>query len=254
MNVSLTRFDALPRREEAEQDVDALLAAFKLQAVRRYFWQKHWRSESARAVAADRIEAGLKLENVAAHSWHVADATILLAPNFPELDVGRSTQLAVLHDKLEMFTGDFDPVGVDGQGNQTHAFDEAAKAEKVRLEQEALDEYLSSLRGKARAIQSELLNEIMEGASQEAKLVKSIDKLQALAFVLIKKDGKMSDSHIVFSLRYSSKAVEYFPPLSMHYDVLVQRLLERVAAFRKADLSQLYQQILGKAEELSNAA
>ena len=130
----------LPLREDAEQDVDAMLSSLDLQLIRRYMDQCHWHEESKAARAADRAEPGLKLENVAAHSWHVADATMLLAPNFPEIDQRHAVELAIVHDKLELLTGDFNPVGLDGQGTSSHAFDAVAQAEKTEIELKALDE------------------------------------------------------------------------------------------------------------------
>jgi hypothetical protein len=67
----------LPSLSDAKADIEAILSAFELQRVRRYNNQVHWETESQEALFADRAEPGLKLENVAAHSWHVADAVTL---------------------------------------------------------------------------------------------------------------------------------------------------------------------------------
>src|SRR5271166_1479864 len=72
----------LPSPEDIEADIDMLLSSFQLHLVRRYLDQVHWSQESDEAHRADIAEPGLKLENVAAHSWHVADAVLLLAPHF----------------------------------------------------------------------------------------------------------------------------------------------------------------------------
>src|SRR5438874_1376955 len=125
---------ALPGVEAAVADIAVMRASLGLQTIRRYLDQRHWTEESAIAHAADEVEPGLKLENVAAHSWHVADAALLLAPHFPGLRLDRTLQLAILHDKLELITGDFDPVGTDGQGTDSHAFDAAAEHSKIRAE------------------------------------------------------------------------------------------------------------------------
>ena len=107
----------LPTMDEAERDIDVMVASLGLQSIRRYMNQHHWYEESRLARAADEAEPGLKLENVAAHSWHVADAVLLLAPIFPEIGARRALELAILHDKLELLTGDFDPVGPAGDGS-----------------------------------------------------------------------------------------------------------------------------------------
>lgn len=222
----------LPRQEDAERDVDAMIEALGLQNIRRYMDQKHWAAESELARAADKMEPGLKLENVAAHSWHVADSIMLLAPHFPNVNAHHALELAVLHDKLELITGDFDPVGPDGQGATSHAFNTEAQADKVRAELAALECYLANLRQQVRERQRLLMLETIYVRSREARLVMAVDKLQALAFVLVKKNGAMTDEHLAFSLRYFARVVEYFPGLAVHYRVLIRRLLETIAAHR----------------------
>jgi len=229
----------LPCKEDAERDVEVMMAALGLQNIRRYMDQKHWTTESNLARAADEVEPGLKLENVAAHSWHVADATMLLAPHFPEVDATHALELAILHDKLELITGDFDPVGVDGQGETSHAFNQEAQADKVKAELAALERYLADLRQPLRDRQRRLILETIHICSPEARLVMAVDKLQALTFVLAKKDGTMTDEHLAFSLRYFRKSIEYFPGLIVHYGVLIGRLLNTIAGHRGVSAEQV---------------
>lgn len=233
----------LPSWDDAARDVEAMLTSLGLQSIRRYIGQHHWDKESQSALEADRAEPGLKLENVAAHSWHVADATMLLAPVFPEIDPQRALELAIVHDKLELFTGDFDPVGSDGQGTYSHAFNRRAQAHKTSLELAALERYVSQLRGGARERQHALILETINARSAEALFVKAVDKLQALSFVLVKKAGKMTDEHLAFSLRYSAKAIDYFPQLRVHHAVLCTRLLEGIASARNVDLDEVLEAV-----------
>jgi putative hydrolase of HD superfamily len=229
----------LPTQDDASCDIDVMIRSLGLQLIRRYMDQHHWDDESNAARAADAVEPGLKLENVAAHSWHVADTTMLLAPNFADIDARHALELAILHDKLELFTGDLDPTGIDGQGTRSHVFDPAAQRAKAELERSALERYVGQLRETIRARQRALLLETIEAQSSEARFVKAVDKLQALTFVLAKKAGTMTDDHIMFSLRYSSKAIEYFPRLSIHYQVLVERMIALVARKRSLSSQQL---------------
>lgn len=217
----------------ADRDIDVILEAFKLQEVRRFYGQMHWTAETEAATVADDAESGLKLENVAAHSWHVADAALLLSGHFRELNKARVVMLAILHDKLEIYTGDFDPVGPDGRGKHSHAFNAVRRVEKENLEKRALHHYLSTLREGARAEQKALFDELLTGQSLEARFVKAVDKIQALAFVVVKKDGVLTDEHLDFTLRYSAKAINYFPGLTYHYGLLVQRLVGKIASKRR---------------------
>jgi len=234
--------------DEVSADVDALVDAFKLQAIRRFYWQQYWSEESQEAKRADGIEQGLKLENVAAHSWHVADAVMVLVGHFPDLPLSHCVALAVLHDKLEIYTGDYDPVGFDGMGTSTHAFNPCAQLSKTSAEKIALEQYLASLRPGLRIEQRRLLEEIIEGETCAAKFVKAVDKLQALAFVYVKKDGRMSDEHIDFTIRYSRKVVQYFPPLHSHYTELLSRVLNNVAKNRGEDRNVLDNRLFAQLE------
>lgn len=229
----------LPNRDDADRDIDVILASFGLQSIRRYMNQVHWHEESRLAQAADDAEPGLKLENVAAHSWHVADAILLLAPNFPEVDVQHALELAIVHDKLELITGDFDPVGPEGDGSRAHAFDHEAQATKTELELNALEHYLAQLRPAVRDYQRALILESIYLTSPESRMVKAVDKLQALSFVLAKKGGGMTNEHLIFSIRYSAKIMDYFPNLTNHYLALVSRLVRVVATFRSMSPSDL---------------
>jgi len=188
---------------------------------------------------ASRLEPFPRLESVADHSWHVADTVLLLGGHFPSLDVSRCVMLAVLHDKMEVSTGDKNPVGRSGTGESTHAFNIDQKAAKEASEREAIERYLARIRPSAADEQRNLLTEILEGRTPEARFVKAIDKLQALAFVTVKKQGKLLDKHLRFTLQYSEKAMAYFPDTAGHYEELKRQLLARVAQERKISVSDL---------------
>lgn len=247
-NIDISDFQLALPPEEVSADIDAIQEGFSLQRIRRFYRQRHWAPESAEADFADRAEPGLKLENVAAHSWHVADAAHLLAGHFPELDVSRVVLLAVIHDKLEIYTGDYDPVGAEGNGAGTHAFDEAARLGKQSAERDAAERYLSKLRPAVREWQRLLLEEAIEGTSPEAHFVKAIDKLQALAYVLEKKRGRLDDAHLAFTLMYSRKALVEFPRIRFHYAELLGRFLDGVAMARGVTRVDLDRQVFGQLE------
>ena len=100
--------------------------------------------------------------------------------------------MAILHDKLEMYTGDTNPVGRDGTGSTTHAFDERARLIKSEKERHALVQYLSALSPATAESQVTLFLEMIEGVSEECRFIKAIDKLQALAFVHVQKKTRRS--------------------------------------------------------------
>ncbi len=205
---------------DVEQDLEVILWSIKLASIRRYFHQPFWSEETTDAAYADRIESYPRLESVAEHSWHVTDIVLLLAPHFPVLDLSRCTQLATLHDKLEIITGDLSPLDRSGTGASTHAFNEDKQVVKLLDEAEALELYLARLRPSVRELQRGVILEALDGATLESKFVKAVDKLQALSFVLLKKNGVFKDKHLSFSLRYAEKITIIFPPLEPYYEGL----------------------------------
>lgn len=220
--------------EDIRHDIDNVLLSLRLHSKRRFMHQRFWEEESKAAEYAAQLEPHPRLETVSEHSWHVADVVLTLADHFPFIDLGNSLRLALLHDKMELFTGDRNPVGRDGTGARTHAFNEARRWDKDRAEEEAIVRYLGGVRPSARPTQARALYEILHGRTVDARFVKAADKLAALAYVLVKKRGTMIDKHLFFTLRYSEKSLEYFPPLELHYEELRRRLIKSLARDRAA--------------------
>ena len=224
---------------DVKRDITAMLWSMKLCSIRRYFHQRFWEKETAEAEHASRIEPFPRLETVADHSWHVADTVLLLGGHFPSLNVDRCIRLAILHDKMEISIGDKNPVGKSGTGESTHAFNFNSQAAKEASERAAIERYVSRMRPSAAQDQRDLLIEVLEGRTIDARFVKGVDKLQALAFVTAKKRGVMVDKHLRFTLKYSEKAVMYFPDLRAHYEELKSRLMALVALKRGVSISEL---------------
>lgn len=212
-------------QSEIRQDVDQIYMLFDLERTIRFFGQRYWESES-------RFESArpgqLQLENVAAHSFQVANTVMLLGNRFPELDVSKAIELAIVHDQLEMITGDKDPVGKHGDGSDTHAFNMSERNAKSAEEAVALEEFTSNLAPKTAARYHDLISEAAAEKTLEARFVKAVDKLQALAFVRVKKVGDVGPSHLSFTIRYSREGLKKFPDLQQHYSLILKDLLADV--------------------------
>lgn len=218
-------------REDAEHDLDAIQWSMQLANVRRYFHQRFWEDETTEAEFASKVERSPRLESVAEHSWHVADAVLILGPRFPELDLGRSLAMSVLHDKMEITIGDWNPVGRDGTGGKTHAFDPKQRRRKDETERQAVDRYVKTLGTAAGRLQLGLFQELLDGDTPEARFVKAVDKLQALVYVVTKKSGRMKDAHLRFTMRYSQKVL-IWPALDLHLTLMRERLFRSIAQHR----------------------
>lgn len=217
----------VPPDTEVKRDLEVLLWSADLSLVRRFHRQPFWRSEGLRATVATWLERKRPLENVAEHSWKVADACMLLASRFPDLNVSRVVMIAIVHDKMELLTGDLSPIDRDGSGSSTHAFNLDAARRKIDQEKEAISRYASMLPPVIRKNQLDLLTEAVLAQTQEARFVATVDKIQALLFMLKKKGGILHPADYEFTLRYSKKAALLFPGLSSYFDVLLAEMRPR---------------------------
>lgn len=215
-------------------DVDHIYRMFDLERTIRFFGQYHWEAETREA----GIQPGeLPLENVAAHTFQVASSVQFLAPHFSKLNKSKAIELALLHDHLEIYTGDKDPVGTDGQGLNTHAFNTNMRRKKLEEERLALEQMLNNMRVSMRVPYQALMEDMLHEQSSEARFVKAVDKLQALAFVRLKKVGRFTPGHVAFTIRYSRLGVENFPELNGHFMLMFSDLLEDVRRQNQCDLS-----------------
>lgn len=236
---------SLPDPLDVRADVDTIYRLFDLQKLIRFYGQRYWEEET---LSVGQTRAGLELENVAAHSYNVARCVILLAPHFPWLNRARAIELALVHDEPEIVTGDKDPVGADGQGTDTHAFNQARRLAKDHEERRALDDLTSRMRKTLRKSYRAMFEELLEETSAEAQFVKAIDKLQALVFVRLRKGARITSDHAAFTIRYSRIGVHRFPALQNHFKLVLRDLLDEVAESRPADALAFYEDALAKLE------
>lgn len=105
-------------------------------------------------------------ESVAEHSWRIALMAMLLTPEFPEADMNKVIRMCLIHDLGEAFTGDIP------------TFDKtAADTEK---EDALFDSWVKTLPAETRAEFSALLAEMNALETQEAKIYKALDKMEAV--------------------------------------------------------------------------
>jgi 5'-deoxynucleotidase YfbR-like HD superfamily hydrolase len=221
-------------------DIDIFLWSFRLLNIRRWIGQPYWDEETAAAEFADKLEDFQRLETVAEHSWQVADAALLLGPNFPYLNLHRAVEIALLHDKMEIDTGDANPLGKDGTGTKGHAFNVDKQVDKDRRELRAVERYVGRLRPEVARIHRALLLESLECQTPEARFVKALDKMGALAFILLKKEGRVEDKHLSFLVKFTDKNDRYFPPLRRHSQELLRRIFRDSAQLRGVGIAELW--------------
>lgn len=223
--------------EDAASDIDVILWSMRMSQIRR-FHSPVWQEENRRADEALKIDPYPRLENVAEHTCFVVDMAMLLVGHFPELDAGYCLKLAVIHDKTEIITGDDDACG-NNFGKDTHTFNEKIRAKREAREAEAIEQIVARLRPSVRQEAAAMYWDMLKLKSQEARFIKTVDKLEALLFVLIKKDGSFLDEHLVFNLKYTRMALCYFPRLVWHFEEVRKRMIARTAEVRGVEEAEL---------------
>ena len=105
-------------------------------------------------------------ESVAEHSWRISLMAMLIAPEFPNADMNKVIRMCLIHDLGEAFTGDIP------------TFDKtAADTEK---EDSLFDAWVQTLPGETKQEFSALLAEMNAMETQEAKIYKALDKMEAV--------------------------------------------------------------------------
>lgn len=105
-------------------------------------------------------------ESVAEHSWRIALMAMLLTGEFPEADMNKVIRMCLIHDLGEAFTGDIP------------TFD---KTEADSAKEDALfHSWVTTLPEDIRGEFASLLAEMNALESQEAKIYKALDKMEAV--------------------------------------------------------------------------
>ena len=112
------------------------------------------------------VTAGGAPESVAAHSWRLATMALLMADEFPSLDMDRVIRMCLVHDIGEAVTGDIP------------SFDKTASNEET--EARAIDGLLSALPDPPRGEMTALFAEMDALQTPEARLYKALDRIEAV--------------------------------------------------------------------------
>ncbi|GAA0699247.1 HD domain-containing protein [Paraclostridium ghonii] len=105
-------------------------------------------------------------ESVAEHSWRIALMALLMRDEFPNIDMDKVIRMCLIHDLGEAFTGDIP------------AFEK--REEDSQKEDEAFFEWIKTFPNPYREEFTELLKEMNERKTEESKLYKALDNLEAV--------------------------------------------------------------------------
>jgi putative hydrolase of HD superfamily len=110
--------------------------------------------------------SGRRVESVAEHSWRVALMAFLLKDEFPEADMDKVVKMCLIHDLGECFTGDI-PTFIKTDGDRA-------------VEDSLLGRWVASLPPEVSTEMASLFREMDAQETLEARIYKSLDKLEAL--------------------------------------------------------------------------
>lgn len=183
--------------------LDILKVAEKLKCNTRHSWTSSGRHES-----------------VAEHSWRVALMALLMRDEFPELDMDKVIRMCLIHDLGESFTGDIP------------SFEK--KEEDTQKEDEAFFEWLDTFPSPYREEFTELLTEMNELKTGEAKLYKALDNLEAVVQHNEADISTWIPLEYELQFTYGADKVEFSPYLKDLKKELDKRNTEKIAQAENA--------------------
>jgi len=134
-------------------------------------WRGHyfWRDYPQRA----------RYESVADHTWRMAVMLVLIEKRLSQpIDLAKAIKMVLVHDLPEMLVGDPSPLGSDGTGKDSHAYNKEVSDAKFEREKEAAQNIFKNLSEPESSEMFKLWLEFEEQSSFESKVVKAIDKLE----------------------------------------------------------------------------
>lgn len=155
-----------------------------------------------------------RTESVAEHSWRISLMAFLLEDEFPETDMNKVIRMCLIHDLGECFTGDI-PTFI--------------KTDKDRkTEDQLLNSWVSSLPAEVSEHMSVLYAEMEAQETQEAKLYKALDKLEALIQHNESPIGTWAENEYELNKTYAFDVVEFSPWLKELRKEILKDTLEKI--------------------------
>ena len=107
-----------------------------------------------------------RTESVAEHSWRISLMAFLLRHEFPDVDINKVVDMCLIHDLGECFTGDI-PTFIKTDSDR-------------EVEDSLLNQWVKSMPEEIAKDFADLYKEMEAQETKEAKIYKSLDKLEAL--------------------------------------------------------------------------
>ena len=155
-----------------------------------------------------------RTESVAEHSWRITLMAFLLKHEFKDIDTGRVMEMCVIHDLGECFTGDIPTFSKTDDDRKN--------------EDDLLHEWLTSLPSDISADMISLYEEMEKQETKEARLFKSLDKLEALIQHNESPLETWSENEFELNKTYAFNTVSYSKWLTELRKAILDETLEKL--------------------------
>ena len=163
-------------------------------------------AERLKDVERHSFTSGGRRESVAEHCWRISFLALFMRDEFPEVDMDKVVRMCLVHDMGEAFTGDI-PAFVKTDSDE-------------RRERALLKEWVSGLPAPYCDEFMALYGEMAAMETQEARLFKALDGIEAVIQHNESDIGTWSDVEYALNIVYADDKVAFSPYLT--------RLRERI--------------------------
>jgi putative hydrolase of HD superfamily len=173
-------------------------------------------AEKLKTVTRSAFTSAGQPEDVAAHTWRLCLMALLLACEYPDLDMARLLKICLVHDLGEALGGDIPAVCQD------------ADKRKATAERKDLLKLIEPLPRHLRKEITGLWDEYENAATSEARLAKALDKLET---ILQHNQGRNPpDFDYAFNLDYGAAYTRPDPLIMQLRNMLDEETRVKVAA------------------------
>ena len=209
--------------KEIEKIFDFVTYLEKFKKIERFVGQFFWKDYPKQE----------RYDSDADHTWRMAMMLLSLEDAFSQpFDFKKAMKMVLLHDIPEIIAGDASPLGSDGTGNDSHAYNKDASEVKFKSENSAAKEIFAKLPEYKAKEFYDLWLEFEKQECYEAKIVKAIDKLEGKLQAYEYSKGVVFKEHYDFMLTYGVASYKADPALEEFGDILLKKFEQDYKEFK----------------------
>lgn len=173
-------------------------------------------------------------ESVADHTWRLVLLLILFEKKLSKkINLDRAVKIALVHDIPEIISGDASPLGSDGTGKDSHAFNKEVAKSHFEDENAAAKKIFAKLPKK---LGKELYGcwlELEKQETYEAKVVKSLDRIECCMQIFEYRKGELFKAHFDLNVKYIWQYGGADPVIDDFIRLVEQKFIDNYKEFKK---------------------